>query len=259
MADAHPKIAIIRVADRADAVIEALRERGADPLLVPSMVVADPEDDGPLREAAADLSRYDAVILGSIAGAEALVARAGDQVFEGLVFCVGAQTRKRLDADPKLARILAGPRVVPADARAEGLEEAIRMNLSPLANKRFLFPRPPEGRLALVERLEGSRATVDAPDAYRIAAGPPLDASMRRALEEASAFLFFSGEAVRCFLETVPADWGRQRLTESWVGVIGSAGAEKARTLGVRVDGVPESPGTEALLDLWTAHWKTKN
>lgn len=259
MAEGRPKVAIIRVAERADAVMEALRDRGAEPVLVTSMVIAGPEDERPLRAAASDLSRYDAIILGSIAGAEAVVERASAQVFEGLVFCVGAQTRRRLDADPKLSRVLAGPRVVPADARAEGLEEAVRMSLSPLAGKRFLFPRPPEGRLTLVERLRDSGATIDAPDAYRIAPGPPLDDDARRGLEGVSAFLFFSGEAVRCFLETVPDPWGRRRLAESWVGVIGPAGADKARALGVRVDGVPESPGTEALLDLWTRYWRTKN
>jgi len=255
--EGRPTVAVVRIADRAEAVLARLRERGADPVLVPVMVIADPEDDEPLRSAARDLSRYDAVILGSISGARALVERAGEQVYEGPVFCVGAQTRKRLDDDPRLSRVLAGPRVVPADARAEGLEEAIRMNLSPLAGKRFLFPRPPEGRLTLVERLEGSRARVDAPDAYRIAPAPPLSADLRTAIERASAFLFFSGEAVHCFLETVPTDWGRQRLFESWVGVIGPAGAEKARALGVRVDGVPASPGSDALLDEWSRHWRS--
>lgn len=251
----RPRVAVVRVADRADAVMADLRARGGDPVLVPALDVAPPEDDAELRACASRLASYDAVVLGSIAGAEALVARADPAApFEGPVFCVGAQTRRRLDADPRLARVLSGPRIVPADARAEGLEEAIRMNLSPLAGKRFLFPRPPEGRLLLVERLEASRAHVDAPDAYRIVAGEPLSPRLLADLEQVSAFLFFSGEAVRGFLEVAPEDWARRRLETAWVGIIGPAGAERARALGVRVDAVPASVSTRALVELWGEH-----
>lgn len=231
--------------------MSALRRAGAEPVVVPAMEIAPPEDDAALVEAVRNLSSYDAVILGSVAAAQALARTSPDAPFDGPVFCVGAATRRRVDADPSLSSLLRGPRVVPADARAEGLEEAIRLNLSPLAGKRFLFPRPPEGRLHLVERLRASRATVDAPDAYRVIPGAPLDDEARASLREVTAYLFFSGEAVRCFLEVAGEAWAKAALAQAWVGVIGPAGAQRARELGVRVDGVPDSPGTDALLELW--------
>jgi len=253
VAEPRLRVAVVRVADRAQPVLESLRELGADPVLVPALRIAPPDDDAYLSAAASELPGYDAVVLGSIAAAESLVARASAP-FEGLVFCVGAETRRRLDADPKLRRILAGPRVVPADARAEGLAEAIRLNLAPLTGRRILFPRAPEGRTQLVEHLEESGALVDAPDAYRIVAGPSLTEGERSRLEDVSAYLFFSGEAVRCFLEVATEAWARPALEAAWVGVIGPAGAERARALGVRVDGVPERPGTKALVQLLRDH-----
>jgi uroporphyrinogen-III synthase len=246
----RPRVAVVRVEDRADAVLEALRSAGGEPLLVPAMRIAPPSDDGALRAAVDHLSRYDAVVIGSVAAAEAVAARAAGAAYSGPVFCVGAQTRRRLDADPELRAVFSGPRVVPAQARAEGLEAALRMELSPLRGRRLLFPRAPEGRLHLVERLEASGAIVDAPMAYRIAAAEPLPEARRRELASVEAFLFFSGEAVRCFLEVAGPD-AKELLEAAWVGLIGPAGAERARALGVRVDAFPEDPGAAALIDLW--------
>jgi len=249
-----PRVAVVRVPGRADVALRMLREAGAEPILVPAMRIAPPEDPTALIQAASDLSRYDGVIFGSVAAAEALAGHLPEGAgsgFDGPVFCVGAETRRRIDGDPVLSRAFIGPRIVPARARAESLEEAVRATLSPLAGKRLLFPRPPEGRTVLIERLEASRAEVHAPDAYCVVAAEPLDDRIRADVDGAEAFLFFSGEAIRCFLEVGPEPWARRRLDAAWVGVIGPAGAERARTLGVRVDAFPESPGLEALVAEW--------
>ena len=64
------RIAVTRPQAQARALIEGLRELGAEPLSLPTIRIADPSDPGPLRQALDDLERYDWVAFTSVNGVD---------------------------------------------------------------------------------------------------------------------------------------------------------------------------------------------
>ncbi len=252
MHERRPRVAVVRISGRAESVMAELTRRGADPLLVPALVIRPPSDPQPLREAVEDIDEYDGILLGSVASAQALVSH-GLERYDGPVFCVGEATRQRVEDDPDLARALVGPKVEAKVARSEGLLDAVESYFPDgLSGRVFLFPHAEEGREYLQRALRERGARVHAPCAYRVAPAARLPEDVQRGLASVESFLFFSGEAVRAFLHCQPEDEARQALERGWVGVIGPAGAERAEALGVRVDAYPEEPGAEALIELWS-------
>src|SRR5947208_14764770 len=53
-----PRVLVTRPADQAAPVVDALRARGFDPVVVPAIEIRREPDGGPLDEAAATLDRY---------------------------------------------------------------------------------------------------------------------------------------------------------------------------------------------------------
>lgn len=222
--------------------------------LVP-LRIGPPGDDGPLRQAAAQLGTYDAIVLGSVRGAEGLanVPRSGS--FMGPVYCVGAKTRDRVRSDPHLGAVLGLDLRVPPVARAEGLFEALEADLSPLADRAFLLPKAEQGRTELEQRLRQAGALVDAPVAYRLVSNDLTPRHVDAELSGTRAVAVTSGQ----LLDQVCRLLSDHQTLDEALGiplfVIGPIAEEAAERWGWPVAGVAPEADAEALLRMVRDHF----
>ncbi|NJK90336.1 MAG: uroporphyrinogen-III synthase [Myxococcales bacterium] len=217
-------------------------------MLVDVIRILPPEDLEPLRRCASQLAAYHGIVLGSVAAAESLISVMDDgDRFEGSVFCVGEKTLVRIKDSPELRRRLGDDLVVARPSTAEGLVEAVHAALPP--SRRILFPHALEGRSHVQAALRELGYQVDDPVAYRIGRSEAWSVEQARSLDGLDAFWFFSGEALRAFLDVVPD--AASRLQSARIFVMGPAGLAKAEALGVRVDGVADEPSLAGLTESW--------
>jgi uroporphyrinogen III methyltransferase/synthase len=157
-----------------------LRRRAAEPVSVPLLELAPPEDERPLAAALARAAEYDWIVYTS-ANAVRFATPKGDAAARGRVACIGEATARAARA--------AGLRVdlVPAgESSPERLAEALAA-AGALDGRRVLVPRSGRARDTLVRALESRGARVDAVEAYRTiapeGAGEALRAELARGLD----------------------------------------------------------------------------
>lgn len=244
------RVVVTRARPDAPALCELIASRGGHPILCPLIRIAPPEDAGPLETAVQNVETYDAIILGSIHAAQALVhvLMRHERQTSIPVACVGAKTAARLAQDDEMQATLQGPRWVPSVFRAEHLFQRIRAELNGVARRRFLYPRAPEGRIEIIDSLVTEGAAVDAPVAYRIAHESRASTEVRRSVVGADAWTFMSGNTLEAALTVLGETTARRLLASSVVATIGPVAAERAKGLGVRVDVVPHRATAEDLL-----------
>lgn len=242
------RVVVTRAAGDAPALVDRLNALGAEVIALPTIEIEPIPAPDALDAALHAQARFAMLVLGSRHAIDAVAARAAalGLSLELPVACVGARTR----AHALAVLPLSGEVIAPAEARAEALFAAIEARFGgALTGQRFLFPRAPEGRETLIERLEAAGAEVDAIDVYRIVPAPPAAPDVLAALEGAHVFTFLSGETLRCFFEVVPEARARALLARAQVAVIGPVARARAEALGVRVDLVPETASIDALVD----------
>jgi uroporphyrinogen III methyltransferase/synthase len=144
--------------------------------------------------------------------------------------------------------VFTGDVFTPVVERAEGMVEALAQRWTPIAGRRFLHLRAPQGRETAIEMLEAQGAIVDAIEAYRIVPADPASEETIRSLEGADVFTFLSGETLACFMSVVPEAKARDLLARARVAVIGPIAKERADALGVRVDVVARETTVESLV-----------
>jgi uroporphyrinogen III methyltransferase/synthase len=244
------RVVVTRTRDQASQLAVALREAGAEPLEVPVIEVTDPDDGGArLASVAADLSRYDWVIVTSPNGArrllDAVATDGGDaRSFAGArVAAIGPGTAAVLSA----AGIV--PDVVPPKYVAEALLEAIPW---PGANGgRVLLARAAVARDVLPDGLAQRGWDVDVVDAYRTVPATISD-EQRAAVAGADAITFTSSSTVERFVELLGRD-----AVPPVVACIGPVTAGTARDLGLPVDVEADVHTVQGLVDAlvaWAAH-----
>ncbi len=218
------RIGVTRARDRAHSLAEALRTRGADPVLMPTIEGAPPEDWGPLD--AGLRSRPEGVAFASSRAVEACGSRADlAEVLAGAtVAAVGSATAEAL-----AARGVAVD-VVPARFTAEALCGALRDRLGAgLSGMRWLIPRAREGRRVLEEGLREAGAVVEAVVAYRTVVPPA--GPVRAAVGEVDAISLASGSAARNLASMV----GVEALRGVPLATIGPVTTSACRELGLAV------------------------
>jgi hydroxymethylbilane synthase len=255
----RPRVLVTRPTGRADTLVAALRERGLEPVVVPTIAIVEApgetedgekrehrERDGlgaDLRRAVEHIERYDWVLVTSASGAPA-IARALDTHPPHHVrwAAVGPATSAALAAHGISADFVPGAH----DARALAAE-------LPLAGgERILLVRAARGRAGLVEDLRARGASVDEVVAYRTVEGPESSRPLlTRALggDELRAAIFASGSSVRGLLRLIPPESVDAML--AWPAIcIGQATAEAARRAGFStiLVGADTRPGTMAAL-----------
>jgi len=154
---ANRRILITRAKGQASALASQLEALGAIPILIPTIEIAPPEDERPLRKAIAEIHYYDWVIFTS---ANAVDAFASHKPMEPLprFAAIGPATAKALEQhgyDVDLVPEKFGP-------------EHLAEELSRFANRRhFLYPRAAVASDRIAETLRLAGGPVDVVEAYR--------------------------------------------------------------------------------------------
>jgi uroporphyrinogen-III synthase len=190
------RVVVTRAAEQSEALVQALREQGAEPVLAPMVVFAPPDDVKAVDAVIQGTEHHDWLLLTSQNALRALQERC-----------------ERLEVE--LAQRMRGMRIAtvgPATAEATkraGLNveyvaatrngTALAQELSgKIEGKRILLPRSDKANPELVEKLKASGATVNEIIAYKTIPpeGKGLVEAKRAVSEGVDAVLFFSPSAV---------------------------------------------------------------
>jgi len=243
------RVLVTRAADQAQEMMAALREAGAEPVLMPMLRIVPPEDFSAVDAALGRLESYDVLLVTSANAIRCFAARAAERgcslaELSAKVVCVGPKSAE--------ATLQAGLSVstIPAERYdAEGMLDAIAKHLSP-AGCRFLLPRAAAGRETLCEGLRAAGAEVDAVTVYRNvppdADGPALRERLRNG--ELAVLTFTSPSTVRHFVALLD-DESREAAGRCLVAAIGPVTARALRKEGLAPDVVPERASAPALVD----------
>lgn len=252
------RIVVTRPREQAPELARLLEDRGAEVLVAPTIVLAAPEDAGPLERAAASAETYDWILFTSANGVRAFFARFAAQqrdvrVLAGCRFAaIGPETAAALE------RLLLRPAVIASEFRAEGLLDALAAH--DLDGRRVLLPRAAGARAILPQALVQRGARVDEVVAYRAVPPPPAAlVELRRALDAGAvdAITFTASSTVRHFATALGADVitaiaARRRPL---VACIGPVTADTARAVGLPVDVCPSAYTAPALADALADHF----
>src|SRR5690606_1055685 len=236
-------------AEQAGPLVDALRRRGAEPLVVPTIAIADPPDGGAaLQEAVAGVTagRYAWVVLTSANGAERFLGALPDaRALGGVqVAAIGPATAEAV------RRFSIVPDLVPGEYVAESLLEAFP---DPPAQgpARVLLARAARARDVLPEGLRARGREGDVVEAYRTVR-PPVDEAQRQAVLAADVVTFTSSSTVDHYVEAMGSP-----ATPPVVACIGPVTAETARRHGMRVAVEAAEYTVAGLVAALEAHFST--
>lgn len=255
MASVSPRVLVTRAPHQASALVDELRARGAEPVVVPTIETVDPSSFEVLDRAIGDLGSFDWLLFTSANA----VAAFGDRLHAAGIQCSTstagtARSWKTAAIGPATARALdrlgLSPGLIPPQAVAESLTEA----LLPHAHRadgtptRFLLIRAEEAREHLPEALRRAGGEVTVAPAYRTAIpegslelvrsllapqmGPVHPTVQRRDGAEIDAVAFTSSSTARNLLALCEA--GGVRLPGNALRIsIGPITSQTLRDLGV--------------------------
>jgi uroporphyrinogen III methyltransferase / synthase len=232
------KVVVTRAREQASALSERLRAEGAEPIEVPTIRIADPDDGGAaLRRAVDRIGIYDWVVLTSPNGARRLLDALRDARDLGgvQIAAIGPGTADVLREGNLVADL------VPERFVAESLLEALPRP-GPAAG-RVLLARAAVARDLLPEGLRTRGWEVDVVDTYRTVPIAIAD-EQRSTVADADVVTFTSSSTVDRFVEALGVD-----AVPSVVACIGPITAETARRHGLSVDLVAELHTISGLVD----------
>jgi uroporphyrinogen III methyltransferase/synthase len=241
-------IVVLRAAEQAQDTARAIRQRGAQPIVCPAIVIEPPPDPTALRRAASELGSYQWVVFTSANGAERLFAALEAQGLDARAFgearvaAIGPQTASALDARGVHPHCVA--REFVGEALGEAMREAGRLG-------RVLVVRALEARNALPDMLRQAGAAVDVVPAYRTrSARGPEAAALGRALEagQADIVLLTATSTVVSLLEALGAR-AAELLARPLLASIGPITTRAAEQRGLTVRVTAERYTVEGLLD----------
>ncbi len=234
------RVLVTRASGQAWSLADLLAERGADPVVHPTIRIV-PQNVDVLDEAIGRLGRYTWLLFTSANGV---------RIFWKRLEAAGKDARALGKAKvgaigPGTAAALA-ERGVRADfVPSDFVAEAILEEIGDVAGERFLLPRAEGARKLLVDRLREMGAEVDEVKIYRaepVLDPPPLDVDW---------VTFTSPSTVKGFVESLEAN-GLSPAPGAKVACIGPITAQAARDLGLPVDAVAEVHTIEGLVEAVT-------
>ncbi len=260
--DARPlsgvRVLVTRPRDQAAELVDRLAALGAEAIEAPMIRILPPEDDGPLRRAAAEPDVFDWIVFTSANAVDAFMNALLDgerdlRALKGPSLCtVGASTADHL------ARYGIKVDLVPDEFRADAVVAALAKHVQ-LDGARVLLPRADIGRELVAEGLRHAGAVVTDVVAYRTV----LDDAQREGNPDIYRMLldgkidvvtFTSPSAVRNFAKIYGAEQAADLLKDTVVAVIGPVTAEAAEQLGINVTVQPGTYNVPALVDAIAAH-----
>lgn len=248
------RVLVTRSSEQAGEMVAALREAGADPVVMPMIRLVPPTETAQVDAALARLADYDVLLFTSANAVRFTVERARERGVSlarlpGEVVCVGPKT-----AEAALAAGLPVHRVPQQRFDAEGVLEDVLQSLAP-RGKRFLLPRSEIGRDVLPEGLRRAGAEVEAVAVYRNVPAETDGARLRKALGdgELDALTFTSPSTVRHFAALLDAA-ARKSAARCVVAAIGPLTAAALREIGLAPHVTPERATACELVAQLAAH-----
>jgi uroporphyrinogen III methyltransferase/synthase len=245
------RVLVPRPADQAKDTARALRERGAQPIVIPALDTVAVPPNAELERLLAQLSVYDWVLFTSKNGVEhcfEALARAGRDASAfgpAKVAAVGRRTAEVLAVRGILADAVAEEQV------AEGLVREVLLHGTP---RRVLWVRPKVARDALITALVEVGASVDELVAYETRVTPDAGRAAEAVRDgSVDVVLLTSGSMARTLVEALGGE-ARGALSRVTVASIGPITTAVLEEFGVRVDVQSETNGVDGLLDALEAY-----
>ena len=253
------RVLVTRAKEQASKTASLLRERGADPVIVPTIEVHPPVDPQPMADAVASLgARYGWIVFTSANGVEHTWAELRRQGKDARAF-----GQARIAAiGPGTAAALAGyglvADLVPKDHKGEGLAADLVRALEADGEKpRVLIARAEVARDVVPDALRAAGCEVDVAPVYKTVAPPrPLLDALASLLEarEIDAVTFTSSSTVEHLCDALESR-APALLANTCVASIGPITTETARKRGLRVDVTASEHTTAGLVGALEAHF----
>lgn len=226
------RIVVTRTRQQASELAGKLAGLGADVLEAPTIRIEPPDDFGPIDAALRAIGDYDWLVLTSVNGVEATVARMracglDARALAGVrVAAIGSATADRL------RRHFIEPEVVPDKFVAEALAEAI-IELGDVRDQRFLLLRADIARPALRQALSDAGGLCDDLPIYRTLPADRLPDELTDALTQGDVawITFASSSTFANFLDLLDES-GRQALRDVRLASIGPITSKTIRAAG---------------------------
>jgi uroporphyrinogen III methyltransferase / synthase len=215
------RVVVTRAAEQSSSLLQALREKGANPILLPLLAFTPPDDSRALDEACRQLSRFDWLFLTSQNALRALQERCkflhlslGENCSGVRIAAVGPATADAANA--------AGLQVSYIATKHQGFALAEEL-AAQVRGKRVLLPRSDRANPELLKVLDRFDANVTEVVAYKTIR--PSDEEIRHQegilRDGFDAILFFSPSAVHHFEEIVGTERFRKLSREAVFTAIG--------------------------------------
>jgi uroporphyrinogen-III synthase len=221
------RVVVTRAVEQSEALVKALREEGAEPLLMPMVVFAPPEDVHAVDEVMQGTERYDWLFLTSQNALRALEQRCEKL---GVVLAHRMRGVRIAVVGPATAEAAKGAGLSVEHVATSRYGKALAQELSQsIEGKWILLPRSDRADPELVEKLEGWGARVKEIVAYKTAKpeGKSLLEVEKLVREGADAVLFFSPSSVSHFQDILGQDRFQQFSRQALFAAIGPV-TEKA-------------------------------
>lgn len=251
------RVLVTRAREQASKTATLLRERGADPVVIPTIEIRPPSEPAPMIDAAATLgSRYAWIVLTSANGVERLwgeIRRQGRDARafgEAKIAAIGPGTASSLERCGLTADLV--PKVHKGEELAAELVAAIGAS-----KPRVLIARAEVARDVVPDALRAVGCEVDVVSVYKTRAPPrPLLEALASLLEgkEIDAVTFTSASTVEHLCDALE---GRAPalLANACVASIGPVTTEAARRRGLRVDVSADEHTIRGLVSALEAHF----
>jgi uroporphyrinogen III methyltransferase/synthase len=228
------RVVVTRARDQAGPLVEGLRRRGAAPVEVPVVEIADPADGGAALAAAADrLATFDWVVLTSANGVDRLLGHLRDSRAFGTcrIAAIGPATAASLGRWHVVADL------VPDEAVGEALVDAF-----PRGPGRVLLAQAAGARPVVADGLRAAGWEVEEVEAYRTVPAR-LDRGLIAAAAGADAITFTASSTVQAYLDAAGPG-----AVPPVVVCIGPVTAATARDAGLPVTAVADPHTVDGLL-----------
>ena len=239
MGEAHYKplagkrMVVTRAAEQSQPLVDALRTAGAEPVVLPVVAFAVPEDVAALDDCLKAPERFDWVFLTSQNAVRALQERCAALALRGVDVFSAAQLAAVGPATAEAARA-AGLRVAYVSQVHNGMAMAEEL-AGELCGKRVLLPRSDRANPGLIKALEGFGAKVTPVVAYKTVAPETASHESQPSMlhGQTDAVLFYSPSAVHRFREIVGAERFVQLSREAIFVAIGPVSRQALEEQGV--------------------------
>jgi uroporphyrinogen III methyltransferase/synthase len=252
------RILIPRAEGQGDGPARLLRERGAEPVVIPAIAIGPADDERPLRKALAHLADFAWVVFTSANGVEHTWRVLGElglgaaALAPKRIAVVGTATRDAVVSHGAKVSVVA------REQRGKGLAEALldAMNDQPDEPRAVLILAAQEASETLPRALEGAGVPFMAVAAYRTRPFAPGAAEIARQLGAGllDAIVFSSGSTVDSVCDALGAD-APALLEAVTVACIGPVTEERAKARGIGVDVVPRTPTFASVADALALHF----